>query len=201
MDNPIRTAEYLARLSKRRCDLHGQITGLLPPDAHFVCEFGCGHGHFLAAYATAHPDQLCIGLDISGERIARAIRKRDRAKLANLHFIHAEARDFMDCLPPDTTLADVYILFPDPWPKRRHHKNRLLESDFLEIVARRAGQGTRLFFRTDYEPYFREAESLLQQHPAWEITPGAWPFEQVTVFQSRAARHYSLTARRRPSHA
>jgi tRNA (guanine-N7-)-methyltransferase len=181
-------------MSKRRSDLQGQIAALLPPAARFVCEFGCGHGHFLAAYAAAHPDQLCVGLDISGERIARALRKRDRAKLTNLHFIHAEARDFLDCLPADATLADIYILFPDPWPKRRHHKNRLLEPDFLREIARRAGQGARLFFRTDFEPYFRESEALLREHPAWEITPGPWPFEQVTVFQSRAAQHFSLIA-------
>ena len=198
MDNPTRTAEYLARMSKRRSDLQAQVAALLPPKARFVCEFGCGHGHFLAAYAAAHRDQLCLGLDISGERIGRAVRKRDRAKLANLHFIQAEARDFMASLPADATLADIYILFPDPWPKRRHHKNRLLEPEFLTQLAQRAGQGSRLFFRTDYEPYFREAEAIVRQHPGWELAPGAWPFEQETVFQSRAERHFSLMARRRP---
>jgi tRNA (guanine-N7-)-methyltransferase len=197
MDNSARTAEYLARMSQRRRDLQAQVAALLPPKARFVCEFGCGHGHFLAAYAAAHRDQLCIGLDISGERIGRAVRKRDRAKLGNLHFIHAEARDFMDSLPPDAALADIYILFPDPWPKRRHHKNRLMEPEFLTRIAQRAGQGSRLFFRTDFEPYFREAEAMVQKHPAWQITPGPWPFEQVTVFQSRAERHHSLTALRR----
>jgi|ERR1035437_1481648 tRNA (guanine-N7-)-methyltransferase len=197
MDNPLRTAEHLACITKRRSDLQEEITGILPPAAKFVCEIGCGHGHFLAAYAAAHPERLCVGLDISAERIGRAIRKRDRAKLANLHFIHAEARDFLDALPAKTTLSDLYILFPDPWPKRRHHKNRLMQPDFLHTVAQRAGQGARLYFRTDYEPYFREAESLLDRHPDWKIAGGAWPFEQVTVFQSRAAHHYSLIARPR----
>src|SRR5476651_1270177 len=96
MENPLRTAEHVARISKRRSDLQSEIGALLPPKAEIVCEIGCGHGHFLAAYAAAHPDQICVGLDISGERIARAVRKRDRARLANLHFIHAEANEFLD---------------------------------------------------------------------------------------------------------
>ena len=194
MDNPIRTAEHLDRVTKRRKDLRNAIAVLLPPSARFVCEIGCGHGHFLAAYAAAHPDRLCVGIDISRERVDRAVRKRDRAKLSNLHFIHAEARDFLDALPAKAILSDLYVLFPDPWPKRRHHKNRLLQPEFLHAVAERAGKGARLYFRTDYEPYFRDAESLLNRHPDWKIAAGNWPFEQVTVFQSRAAHHYSLIA-------
>ena len=195
MENPLRTAEHIARINKRRSDLQNKIADLVPATAKVVCEFGCGHGHFLAAYAAAHPNQLCVGLDISAERIARAVRKRDRAKLANLHFIHAEAGDFLDALPPKVTFSDIYILFPDPWPKRRHHKNRLLQPDFLHAVAGRAGKGARLCFRTDFEPYFREAEALFDRHPNWKHSAEAWPFEHVTVFQSRAAQHYSAVAR------
>jgi len=196
MDNPIRTAEHISRVSQRRKNLQEQVASLLPPTACFVCEFGCGHGHFLAAYAAAYPERLCLGLDISRERIARANRKRERAKLTNLHFVHADAGDFLDALPAGTTCSEIYMLFPDPWPKRRHEKNRLMQPEFLQAVTRRAGEGARLYFRTDYEPYFRDAESLLCRHPGWQMVAGPWPFEQVTVFQSRAASHFSLAARR-----
>jgi len=197
MYNPIRTAEHLDRIDKRRSELKGQITGLLSSSPNLVCEFGCGHGHFLTAYAAAHPDRRCLGLDISRERIARANRKRDRAKLANLHFVHADAGDFLDVLPSAITFSEIYILFPDPWPKRRHEKNRLMQPAFLQAVTQRAGEGARLYFRTDYEPYFRATESLVSRHPDWQMMDGPWPFEQVTVFQSRAAHHFSLAARRR----
>jgi len=195
MENPIRTAEHLARITQRRSDLQERLAAILPRGSNFVCEIGCGHGHFLAAYAAAHPDQICIGIDLSGERIVRGMRKRDRAKLANLHFIQAESGVFLDALPQKTTISDLFVLFPDPWPKRRHHKNRLLQPDFLKVVAKRAGQGARLCFRTDYEPYFRDTESLLSRQPGWEVVAEPWPFEQVTVFQSRAAHHFSLIAR------
>ena len=195
MENPLRTAEHLARINQRRSDLQYKLTAIVPPVGTFVCEIGCGHGHFLAAYAAAHPDRLCIGLDISGERIDRAVRKRDRAKLSNLHFIQAESGVFLDALPQKTTFSDLFVLFPDPWPKRRHQKNRLMQPEFLDMVAKLAGQGARLHFRTDYEPYFRDTESLIASHPHWEIIAESWPFEHVTVFQSRAAHHFSLIAR------
>lgn len=195
MENPVRMAEHIARINQRRSDLRDKTAAILPRGTTFVCEIGCGHGHFLAAYAAAHPDRVCIGIDISGERIGRAVRKRDRAKLSNLHFIQAESGVFLDVLAPKTTISDLFVLFPDPWPKRRHHKNRLLQPEFLHAAAKRAGQGARQYFRTDYEPYFRDTESLLARHPDWEIIAEPWPFEHVTVFQSRAAQHYSLIAR------
>ena len=197
MENPVRTAEHLARINLRRSELQEKLSAILPAASSFVCEIGCGHGHFLAAYAAAHPDRLCVGLDFSGERIDRAVRKRDRAKLANLYFIQAESGVFLDALPQKTTFSDLFVLFPDPWPKRRHQKNRLLQPEFLQVVAKRAGQGARLCFRTDYEPYFRDTETLIAGHADWEITGEPWPFEHVTVFQSRAAQHYSLIARPR----
>lgn len=129
------------------------------------------------------------------DRIERGNRKRTRAKLDHLHFIHADARDFLEALPRGVTFAAVYILFPDPWPKRRHHKNRIMQPEFLTAVAKRAGEDTRLHFRTDHEPYFRDAETAVHAHPDWEIVAEPWPFEYVTVFQSRADSHHSFTAR------
>ena len=164
-------------------------------------EVGCGHGHFLTAYAGKHPEELCVGVDITRDRIDRGIRKRDRAKLPNLHFIHGDARDFLDSLPISARLSAIYILFPDPWPKRRHHKNRIMQPEFLRAVAKRSGQGTRLHFRTDHEDYFRDTQATINEHTDWEIVAEPWPFEHLTVFQSRAASHHSLTARLRTAPA
>jgi tRNA (guanine-N7-)-methyltransferase len=98
--------------------LHEQLARLLP-DRAFVWELGCGHGHFLTAYAAAHPDQLCLGVDLSGERVARAQRKQHRAQLENLYFLRADARLFLEALPPTAKCSAIYVLFPDPWPKLR----------------------------------------------------------------------------------
>lgn len=197
MENQARTAEHVSRINLRRNILNKKLACLISCPASVVWEIGCGHGHFLTAYATAHTHELCVGVDISRDRIERSLRKRDRAKLGNLHFIQAEANDFLDSLPAGVTLSAIYILFPDPWPKRRHHKNRIMQPDFLHALAGRAGEDARLYFRTDYEPYFREAELLLDRHPDWQTIAGPWPFEQITVFQGRAASHHSLIAQHR----
>jgi tRNA (guanine-N7-)-methyltransferase len=158
---------------------------------------GCGHGHFLTAYAAAHPQQSCIGIDIASDRIGRAERKRTRARLANLHFVRADAEDFLAAMPTGARFTAIFILFPDPWPKRRHHKHRVMTAGFLSAAAAAAGQGTGLFFRTDHEPYYLEAAAEVRSHRDWEESdPGAWPFEEATVFQRRAERHFSLVALR-----
>ena len=188
---------HLALIAQRRTGLRAALAPVLPPAARFLCEIGSGHGHFLTAYAATHPGELCIGIDLVGERIARAIRKRDRAKLSNLHFFHAEAHDFLAALPADASFSAIVVLFPDPWPKRRHHKNRLLQPAFLDALAARAGWGTRLYFRTDHRGYFTQATAVLAAHPMWRIDPATpWLFETETVFQARAPAYHSLVAER-----
>jgi tRNA (guanine-N7-)-methyltransferase len=182
-------------ISKRRSDLRDECAAFLKPDSEFVLEVGCGHGHFLTAFAEKHPDVLCVGIDLILDRIARAERKRMRAKLPNLHFVRAEARDFLASIPEGARFSAIYMLFPDPWPKRRHHKHRLLESAFLRAVAQRAGQGVRFYFRTDHEPYFVDAKATFEAHPDWDPTLSAeWPFELPTIFQQKAAHFRSLVA-------
>lgn len=193
----LRTHAYRERLEQRREELRQQLVTLLRPGQPFVWEVGCGHGHYLTAYAQVHSDTTCIGIDLMGERIARALRKRDRARLENLHFLQAGARLFLDVLPAGLTFARLFVLFPDPWPKVRHHKHRILNQHFLTAAARHATLDARLYFRTDYAPYFEEAQSVVAAHDSWQPVGEPWAFEFGTVFQERAAQHQSLVARRR----
>jgi tRNA (guanine-N7-)-methyltransferase len=196
VDNPARTVEHRERLAQRRETLQTAFAKIFQPGTTaFTWEIGCGHGHFLTAYAQTHPEKLCVGIDLASDRIARAIRKRDRARLADLHFIQAEARFFLEALPPEVRFSDVFILFPDPWPKLRHHKHRILQPAFLDAVANRMGEGARLLFRTDHEPYFQDAVAVVDAHRAWRRVEEPWPFEFETVFQSRAPSYHSLIAR------
>lgn len=194
---PASTPEHQALLGDRRRALGEDLAAIFAAGqpASCVWEVGCGHGHFLTAYAGAHPGETCIGIDLVGERIERATRKRDRARLAQLHFIRAEARLFLEVLPLRVRFTRVYVLFPDPWPKSRHHKHRVMQPEFLSWVAARMTPEGRLYFRTDFEPYFEDTARLLAKHPAWCVADEPWPFEHETVFQSRAAAHRSLVAR------
>ena len=198
MDNPARTSAHLARIDSRRRDLEIWCADAFAARNRFVLEIGCGHGHFLTAYAQAHPDELCVGIDIELERIERALRKQRRAGFSNLHFLRAEAGLFLEALPGPARASAIYVLFPDPWPKRRHHKNRLLSPSFLERLADRACPGARLYFRTDYASYFADARRVAGASAYWAVSEEAWPFEAPTIFQERAHEYHSFATIRLP---
>ncbi len=193
-----RTIEHRARMAERRESLRAELAQLLQGRSRFVWEVGCGHGHFLTGFADAHPEAFCIGVDIIEDRILRGERKRRRAELDNLHFMRAEATMFLEQVPEGVLFESVFILFPDPWPKKRHHKNRIMQAGFLSDVAKRCAPGAALHFRTDYAPYFEAATEVVRAHPDWRLSPETpWPFELETVFQSRAEAYQSMIAVRR----
>ncbi len=187
---PIEKAQAVE--ATRRAELHTQLEATLhawPQD--ITLEIGCGHGHFMDAYAAAHPNEYCVGIDIIRDRLERAARKTNRAGLKNVTFLLTDAQMFLEELPKTVRIKRVIVLFPDPWPKRRHHKNRLIKPEFLDLLTTKAAAGAKLYFRTDHGPYFDEAIATLKDHPAWEGASDAWPFEQETVFQTRAPTHQS----------
>lgn len=155
-------------------------------------EIGCGHGHYLTAFAEAHPDEFCVGIDLLADRIERAERKATRAGLKNLVFVQAEAALFLsalaECAPP-ARLGRVFVLFSDPWPKRRHWKHRVMQTALLDTLAGLAASGAKLHFRTDHPEYFDYAREVVTAHARWRLaTPEEepWPFEYVSVFEERA---------------
>lgn len=187
--------EFLAAIAQRRAALRAELSALLPAPRAIVWEVGCGHGHFLVHYAGLSLTKFCVGVDLILDRLERSGRKRDRAQLANCHFVRAEAREFLLCLAPKITFDEIWVLFPDPWPKARHNKNRLLKAEFFEAIAGRAPEGARFYFRTDHLDYFQEVESTLTTLQTWRRDPAVpWPVEQETVFQARAPDFYSLVA-------
>jgi tRNA (guanine-N7-)-methyltransferase len=195
---PTRLPEHVSHIAERRDELRAAVAEIVRASSRFVWEVGCGHGHFLAAYAKAHPGENCIGVDIMSDRITRAERKRARARLENLHFVRADADDFLAVMAERARFSKIFILFPDPWPKRRHHKNRVVKPEFLAAAAARAQKGSSLFFRTDHEPYYSDVAAMMKAHADWSLLEEEpWPFEEPTVFQKRAARHFSLVAKRR----
>ena len=198
MDRSLVSINYQELMSARQQALQVELARIFPSAAEFVCEMGSGHGHFLTAYAQQHKEFTCIGLDIIADRVARAERKRDRAGLRHLHFLHAEARLFLECLPRLAKISAVLILFPDPWPKTRHHKHRILQTEFLAVLRQHVSPNARLYFRTDDSSYFEHAESTVRNHPDWELTGETLPFEHETVFQKRASVFYSFAAKPRP---
>ena len=148
-------------------------------------EIGCGHGHWLTAYGAEHPHEKCIGIDLLNDRLKKSEAKRTKRGLTNVHFMKAEASEFLDAIAPHRRLAKIFILYPDPWPKARQSKKRFIQVGNLERLAAVALPGCLLAFRTDHEEYHAWTQEKLQGHPDWKVLPeGQWPFEAVTFFQS-----------------
>ncbi len=187
--------EYRRSVQERQVLLAQSCRDLFDGIEKITLEIGCGHGHWLAAYSGAHPDEFCVGIDLKTKRIERARRKSERLRLDNLHFLKAEAGEFLQAMPSELKLERVIVIFPDPWPKKRHHKNRLIQPRFLDELAERTAPGAQLCFRTDHRSYFQLAVEHIESHPVWQNRPETpWPFENETFFQSILKRYSSLVA-------
>jgi len=171
------------------------------PEDGVTLELGCGHGHWLTAYAEEKPRRLCVGADLITKRIERANRKKEKRNLPRLHFLKAEAMELIKGMATGETLNETILLFPDPWPKKRHHKRRLVTGEFLDMLAERTVIGGKLYFRTDHEEYFAWTMEKVSKHASWRLLPEEkWPFEHETYFQNILPKHQSITAEVKLSH-
>ncbi|GAB5558871.1 MAG: hypothetical protein SynsKO_05180 [Synoicihabitans sp.] len=193
---PIEEAQAINR--QRIHALREELTSVPWDSEQLTLEIGCGHGHFLTAYAGTHPAEHCVAIDIIKERLEKSARKSERAGLTNISWLRASDSHFFAALPETVRFnRRVFILFPDPWPKRKHWKNRLIQPDFLTTLGKFTAPGTELCFRTDHAPYFSVAQAVVSAHSDWRLEPAAtWPFEQETIFEARADSHQSWIALR-----
>jgi tRNA (guanine-N7-)-methyltransferase len=126
---------------------------MLTPAAREVwLEIGFGGGEHMAAQAQRHPDVLILGAEPFQNGVASALRHIDELGLANARLHDGDARELLAHLP-DQSLARVFILFPDPWPKARHHKRRLVNPETLDELARVLKPGGALRFASDWADY------------------------------------------------
>jgi tRNA (guanine-N7-)-methyltransferase len=130
--------------------------GLFPAAREVWLEIGFGGGEHLVAQAKAHPGNGFIGCEPFVEGVAKAIAGIEDNALANVRLWPDDARLLLAALP-DRSIARAFILFPDPWPKRRQQKRRLVQPDFVTELVRVLAPGARLRFATDVSSYADEA--------------------------------------------
>lgn len=159
-------------------------------------EIGCGHGHFLTAYAEKNPGEFCIGVDLHRGRIFKSIKKAERAGLKNLMFIESDSTEFLTLITGKLEITKTWILYPDPWPKKRHFKNRIVQGEFLKRLASLTQAGGELWIRSDYRPFIDWSHDLLNESDGWlEQQDFIWPELGMTVFQELTEnKHNSLKA-------
>lgn len=124
----------------------------MPETKEVWLEIGFGGGEHLAGQAARARDVLLIGAEPFVNGVASALRHVEENALENVRLHHGDAREVVDALP-DASLDRVFILFPDPWQKARHHKRRLIQPAFIENLARVVKPGGRFRFATDWSNY------------------------------------------------
>ncbi len=170
-------------------------------------EIGFGAGEHLAAQATARPEVGFLGVEIFVNGIAGLLARIDADGLKNVRIYRGDGRDLLEALP-EAALARVAVLFPDPWPKTRHRRRRILQPETLDHLARVLRDGGELRLATDDPDYLTWMLEKTTAHPAfgwlarraadWQERPSDWPpsrYEQKAL--ARGARPTYLRFRRR----
>ena len=179
------------------------------PPPHLWLEIGFGAGEHLAEQATAHPEVGLLGAEVFENGVVKLLAEVRRRELANIRILVDDARLLLEALP-DACLGRVFILFPDPWPKQRHHKRRMVSPGPLDQLARIMREGAELRLATDDIGYLRAMLELVPVHPAfawqargpgdWLRRPPDWPatrYEAKAIAAGRIPHFLRLTRRPR----
>ena len=172
-------------------------------------EIGFGGGEHLATLAERNPQVGCIGCEVFENGIVRLLGEIERRRLANIRIFVDDARLLLAVLAPNS-LARVFILFPDPWPKARHHKRRIVAPQTLAMLAAAMIDGAELRLATDDPGYLRAILEAATAHPDfgwlarrpgdWRERPADWPptrYEEKAIAAGRAPAFLRFARRRR----
>jgi tRNA (guanine-N7-)-methyltransferase len=130
-----------------------------------VLEIGFGMGETTAAIAQARPDVNFLGVEVFAAGIGALARRADELQLANVRIIQHDAVEVVRDMIGAGSLAGVHVFFPDPWPKARHHKRRLIAPAFVALLAGRIAPGGYLHCATDWEHYAQQMLEVLSAEP------------------------------------
>jgi len=129
--------------------------------APVVAEIGFGMGDTTARIAEANPGTDYLAIEVHGPGVGSLLRRMDETGLSNIRIIQHDAVDVLRDMVPEGSLAAMHVFFPDPWPKKRHHKRRLLQPAFVELAASRLARGGVLHVATDWRDYAEQVLAIL----------------------------------------
>lgn len=132
------------------------VAELFPKPQPLEVELGCGDASFLVEYARRNPETNFIGVERLLGRISKLDKKGRRAALMNLRGVRIESSYFLQWLLPPHSVSALHIYFPDPWPKKRHHKNRLINENFPVLARAALAPCGKIYLRTDDTDYFQQ---------------------------------------------
>ena len=157
-------------------------------------EIGFGNGDNLLGLAAAHPERDFLGVEVHRSGVGRVMLALETRQLRNVRLICHDAVEVLECQVPAGSVDEILILFPDPWPKKRHHKRRLLQVPFATLAASRLASGGLLRVATDWQPYALQILETLSAIPGLRNTAADGGFiprpaeRERTRFERRGER-------------
>lgn len=157
-------------------------------------EIGFGNGEALIEIALRHPLDNYLGIEVHRPGVGNLLRLIDNHQVNNIRIAVTDAVSLLEERLEDASLASVNLFFPDPWPKKRHHKRRIVQPKFIQLVARKLSSGGRFHLATDWEPYAKHMLSTLEASEQFTNLAGAGNFHPrpserpLTKFEQRGRR-------------
>ncbi len=169
--------------------------GLLDLDKLFrrgaprILEIGFGNGESLATMAQARSDADFLGVEVHRPGVGHLLMRIESLGLSNLRVLCVDAVEVLARQLPDTSLNRIQVFFPDPWPKHRHHKRRLIQPDFVALLARKLKPGAHLHLATDWEAYALHMLAVLEAAEGFVNTASKFAerpdYRPLTKFERR----------------
>ncbi len=168
-------SDYFRKLSKEE---------IFETNRPLEIDLGCGDGSFLVAMASHYQERNFLGVERLLGRVRKVIRKAEKSSLLNLKVLRLELSYTIEWLLPDHCASRMHLLFPDPWPKKKHHKRRMVNQSFCESLVRILKEDGEFIFKTDHTDYFEESMLILKYFDLLKQVP--WntdDFYPVTDFE------------------
>ena len=157
-------------------------------------EIGFGNGDALATMAGQRPDDDFIGIEVHRPGVGRLLQQLDEQELTNVRVMREDAVQILNTCFPDNSLDRLLLFFPDPWHKKRHHKRRIIQPDFVELLSRKIRPGGHLHMATDWEDYAQHMLEVMGESAAFRNCAGSGnysprpDYRPVTKFERRGQR-------------
>jgi len=157
-----------------------------------ILEIGFGMGETTASIAAGHPENDYLGIEVHTPGVGALLKRVGEGKLTNLRIIQHDAVEVLEHMLPDASLDGVHIFFPDPWHKKRHHKRRLIQPAFIQLLSSKLKPGGYIHLATDWEDYAQQMLAVLSAEQCLQNTcAGFSPRPEtrpLTKFENRGLR-------------
>jgi tRNA (guanine-N7-)-methyltransferase len=153
-----------------------------------VLEIGSGMGETTAEIAKAHPEAEFVAVEVHGPGVGSLLNRIHAEHIDNLRVVRHDAVEVLERMVDDGSLAALHIFFPDPWPKKRHHKRRLVQAGFVSLLARKLAPAGLVHLATDWADYADQIASVFEANAEFEAASHGLAARPATKFENRGRK-------------